>query len=172
VASALASEQLAGFISSPISKFAFTAALMHDIGKLLLSRLMEQKVLDEIMGMVERDKIAYVDAEHRVLGTDHAEVGGRIARHWDFPEPLVMAIELHHDPDVQPDLLMDIVHISNTAAKVIGVGLGTEQMYMKVSNQSHKRLGMTASDLELLCVTIQEELASAEQIFSGESHGT
>ena len=57
---------------------------------------------------------------------------------------------------------MDIVHISNTAAKVIGVGLGTEQMYMKVSNQSHKRLGLTATDLEILCVSVKEELANAE----------
>lgn len=80
VAAALATEHMAQFLSQKIPNFAFIAALIHDIGKLLLGRQIERKHLEEIRNMVLKEKVAYVQAEKEVLGTDHAEAGGAIAR--------------------------------------------------------------------------------------------
>lgn len=172
VAAALAAEKMSGFVRQTISKFAFTAALMHDIGKLLVGRHMGATSLAEISHVVENERISYVEAEKRVLGTDHAEVGGSIARHWGFPEPLAEAIAYHHDPKFHPDFVMDTVHIANTVAKVIGVGLGIEQMNLKVSVEAPQRLGMDFKNLESLCATVRDELANAERLFMGEEDGT
>jgi HD-like signal output (HDOD) protein len=42
-----------------------------------------------------------LEAEKRVLGTTHAEIGGKMAHRWDFPPPLVDAITHHHDQNWQ-----------------------------------------------------------------------
>ena len=63
---------------------------------------------------------------------------------------------------------MDVVHVANAVAKLIGVGLGSEQMNMKVSEEAPKRLGMTSSGLEGLCVVVKDELAKVEELFVSE----
>jgi putative nucleotidyltransferase with HDIG domain len=163
VAAALAAEYLSEITPQPIPKLAFTSALLHDIGKLLLGRDLGGEVLENILSIMHQEHITFLEAEHRVLGTDHAEVGGEIARHWAFPEPLIEAITFHHDPDQQPSLLLDAVHLSNAVAKFIGVGLGREQMNMDVSSETPKRMGLSIPQLETLCARVRIDLARAEE---------
>jgi putative nucleotidyltransferase with HDIG domain len=77
---------------------AYTAGLLHDIGKPLLDRYggtpYEQVEDGMQQGMPERD------AERRVFGCDHAEVGRVVSLHWGFPEKLVEAIGEHHADSV------------------------------------------------------------------------
>ena len=171
VAAALAAEYMNQFASETIPGIAFTAALMHDIGKLLLTRYISPDVLIRISVMIESLNFTYLEAEREVLGTDQAEVGCAIARHWHFPEQLVTAIERHHDPDAQPDPVLDTVHVANVVAKLIGVGLGSEQMNMKVSAAAPRRLGITRSGLESLCAMVKEKLAEAEELYGSFSDG-
>ena len=170
VAAALAAEQLSAYLFKPIPRLAFTAALMHDIGKLLLGRYIGIDTLKEIQGIIESERVAYIEAEHMHLGTNHAQVGGEIARHWKFPPQLVTAIENHHEPDSDPDALLDIVHLSNTVAKLIGMGLGSEQMYLRASNEAPKRLGISPEDLESLCARVLTEMKQAEKYFMTDSN--
>lgn len=168
VAAALAAESLHLFTDHPVSGAAFTAALVHDIGKLVLGRHLSPEILREIRRLIEEDKLTYVDAEFKVLGTDHAKVGGAVARHWQFPETLVRAIELHHNPDANPDPVLDAVHLSNLTAKLIGAGLGSEQLNMLASSEAARRLGLSSAGLESLCAHVQAELEKAESAWKGE----
>lgn len=43
-----------------------------------------------------------VDADQTVPGVDHAVAGALVARHWNLPDPIVTAIETHHN-SVNPD---------------------------------------------------------------------
>jgi HD-like signal output (HDOD) protein len=43
------------------------------------------------------------------FGLHHAEIGGLIARKWNFPEQLVQGIRHHHDPLVAPQQFKDVV---------------------------------------------------------------
>lgn len=165
VAAALAAEHLGRFATKPVSGASFTAALVHDIGKLVIGRHLDQGILKEILGICEKEDIPYIEAERRVLDTDHAEVGGTIARHWRFPDELVRAIAGHHDPDVHPDPVLDAVHIANIVAKLIGVGLGSEEMNMNASADASRRLGLSASRLESLCATVATELGRTEELW-------
>lgn len=165
IASALAVENLAQFAQESIPGVGFTAALLHDIGKLLLEPHFTPEIIAEIKAVIERERVTYVEAELRVLGTDHAKVGGAVGRHWKFPELLVQAIENHHDPDAAPNPVQDAVHIANTVAKIIGVGLGNSEMNMRVSEDAARRLGLASSGLESLCALVQMELAKAESMW-------
>jgi putative nucleotidyltransferase with HDIG domain len=159
VAAALAAESLEVMVKKPLPTPAFTVALMHDIGKLLLERRLGPDMVEDIRALIMEKGISYIEAERELLGTDHAVVGGDIARYWKFPEPLVMGIEQHHGVIHVPDALLDSVQVANTVAKLIGVGLGTEQMNMTINPGVPRRLGLTSTGMEMLCALVQSRLA-------------
>ena len=61
-----------------------------------------------------------MDAEAEVLGTDHAELGGLIARSWSLPESLVRGIREHGRPRTDGDTLVHAVYLSDVLAKAVG----------------------------------------------------
>ncbi len=73
------------------------AAILHDIGRPVLSRLHPgyNERFDRRGGFAE-DRIA---AERRELGIDHALVGGVLARRWGMHARIAEAIERHHNSD-------------------------------------------------------------------------
>lgn len=171
VAAALAAERLGKYAEQPIPASAFTASLLHDIGKLILNRHLKPDVVAELQRIVKEEKVSYLEAERRVLGIDHAEIGGAVARHWQFPETLVSAIEHHHDPNVEPNPVLDAVHIANATAKLIGVGLGTEEMNMQASSEPAKRLNLSPSGLESLCAAVLVDLTQTEELWWSSDNG-
>ena len=71
------------------------AALVHDIGRLVLSEMYGQfeQLDDRRMGPDAR-----VRCERRELGIDHALVGAVLVRRWGFPRGVAAAVERHHTP--------------------------------------------------------------------------
>lgn len=171
VAAALAAEHLPSVVSQPVPAAAFTAALLHDVGKLVLSQHIGTDHVAEIRHLMAKEKMTYLEAEHRVLGTDHTRIGAAVAQHWEFPEVLVKAIANHHDPDHDPDPVTDAVHLANVAAKLVGSGLGTEQMYLTASPTAARRIGLTSSALESLCAVVRDTLESSELLQGSQGNG-
>ncbi len=159
VACALAVECLEKITKRPVPAPAFTAALVHDIGKLLLERHISPVVLGQIQEAMNYEGITYIEAERKILGTDHAQLGGAIARFWEFPEPLILGIEQHHHEVYVPNPLLDTVQIANAVAKLLGVGLGSEQMNLAINPGIPKRMGLTSGSMETLCAMVQSTLA-------------
>ena len=128
----------------------FTAALLHDLGKLILGVFVE-KELDEIEKKAAGG-ISFQMAEQEVLGTDHAEIGGLMLENWSFPTELVTAVRWHHDPDSAPQTsaMTDIVHIANVLCLMIGIGIGVEGLRYEPSVLATKRLGIKPTQLELI----------------------
>ncbi|RPH94861.1 HDOD domain-containing protein [candidate division KSB1 bacterium] len=172
VAAALAADNLPRYAKTAIHPVAFTASLLHDIGKFILSRHLAGEVKEEIKKVEHEHRLPYVEAERAVLGFDHAQVGGVIARRWNFPDTLADAIARHHHPrhDGENSALC-AVHIGNAVAKIIGVGMGSEEMNMLADSASARSLGLTPTTLEALCATVAYELPSVVAIFEEESHG-
>jgi len=170
VAAALAAELVSKAASESVPGSAFTAALLHDIGKLLLTRHFGPQVIEAVHTVMLEDGLLFLDAERRLFKTDHAQVGSAVTKHWGFPEELVQAIEQHHDPDADPNPVLDTVHVSNLVAKMIGIGLGIEQMHLQASVEAPKRLGLRQQDLEGLCASVLDELAKAEDMYGSEDH--
>src|SRR5918999_1094395 len=73
------------------------SALLHDIGKLVLSHAYPgypSQIHGDARTPEER-----LHRERRELGVDHALVGGVLARRWGLPARLAAAIERHHADD-------------------------------------------------------------------------
>lgn len=77
---------------------AFTAATLHDIGKLILATNAADEWA-ETQAIVSRERISGIAAERRVLRTDHAAIGAYLLSMWGLPQALVEAIAFHHCPD-------------------------------------------------------------------------
>lgn len=75
----------------------YVVGLLHDIGKLLL----DQFVLEDyqrIIRYVKESHLPLWQVEEKLIGVDHATLGGMMAARWNFPEPLVEGICYHHVP--------------------------------------------------------------------------
>jgi putative nucleotidyltransferase with HDIG domain len=172
VAAALATERMSAYATAPIPGAAFTAALLHDIGKVPLNRRLGSDGLRELWTLIEDTDLTPIQAERRLLGTDHAEAGECIAREWGLPDALASAIGSHHDPDAAPNPVADAVHVGNLVAKFIGVGLGSDGMAINMSDAAAHRLGISSEKLEALCADVATGLAGAIELFEGASHGS
>ncbi|MGI5922179.1 MAG: HDOD domain-containing protein [Syntrophomonadaceae bacterium] len=128
---------------------AYTAALLHDIGKVIANRLMKESY-HEVVKRVTTENISFIEAENQVLGFDHAQIGARVAQKWNLPPELVEAIALHHSPDSAQinTKLTAIVHIADAVCLSMGIGIGVDGMLYTLSKESLALLGISEEDIE------------------------
>jgi len=139
---------------------ALSAALLHDIGKLVTARYFKANCQDVLACAAERST-TFVGAERRLFGTDHAQVGAAIGRAWDFPEPLVDAIARHHDVPLGTSTpVLDAVVVANYVAKTLGVGLGAEGLNFALDAPCAERLGLDYPAFGRVCLRTEEWLAA------------
>jgi len=129
VTTATAAKLIAKRARYPQSEKAFTAALMHDIGKIILARFIPQG-LAEIVDTVQTEQLAMYDAEKKVLGLSHPALGAWVLGRWNMPGPIVEAVEFHHHPTrAQTSFdLAAIVYLANILAHRSGLGSGGDTL--------------------------------------------
>ncbi len=145
---------------------AYTAGLLHDVGKIVLADYLEE-YCTEVLEKVRTEEVCFSDAELEILGIDHAQTGGEVAKKWNFPAEIVEAITLHHNPDlaVQDPKLTSITHIADIMCTVIGVGIGVDGLLQQASAHAVEILGLDEMVLEeiisdLIDVFTEEENAN------------
>jgi len=122
---AVAARMLAKFFRYRVSGKIFVAALVHDIGKILLSQY-TRDLFEKVMQEVFSRNISFYQAEKNVLGVTHAEIGGWLAHQWNFPQEIEEVIKFHHFPSearINPPLCA-VVHLSDVLVRMRAVGWG------------------------------------------------
>ena len=101
--------------------YAFTAGLLHDIGRLVLVSTYPQRYADVIAWRRARD-CELIEAERAVLGLDHVMAGIALAERWNFSETLRLGIAWHHEPErAGADFLATIAHVANAIVHALDV---------------------------------------------------
>jgi putative nucleotidyltransferase with HDIG domain len=164
VAVSVAADLLVKSLSISDADEVFTAALLHDIGKLVLGDYVQED-LEKIEVMVAKG-ISFEVAEYIVLGTNHADIGARILRNWSLPQELVNAVSWHHDPENCDKycLLSDVVHVANVVGRRVGFGKGRNGQALEPSLEVIERLDITQGHIDKLAEETVREVAKLTDI--------
>ena len=81
--------------------YAVTAALLHDLGKLVLASQMPEQ-LAAVLEIVRSDGRPLIEVEKQIIGASHAQIGGCLLGLWGVPEEIVEAVTYHHEPKLVP----------------------------------------------------------------------
>ncbi|OKY75584.1 MAG: HD family phosphohydrolase [Desulfobulbaceae bacterium DB1] len=136
-----------------------TAGLIHDIGKVAIK--MELRRECEALGQLVREKeISMLAAERELLGLDHAEVGGWLAKSWNLPPKLVESIACHHNPTDAKDekLTAAIIHFSDILIRGLGYGHGDDVWVPPLSKSAWEMLNLSAQDIDEIIEQVEEKL--------------
>jgi putative nucleotidyltransferase with HDIG domain len=143
---------------------AFTAGLLHDLGKLVLNQILTPKARAEMRDKIARESLSRFEAEKAVLGVDHAEVGACLLKKWALPEVIVEAVAHHHAPLVRPVVrLSAVVYLSNCAAHLCGTSPGFEAEAARANESVAEALGLEAKQAEELVAGAQEAMKNISQ---------
>jgi putative nucleotidyltransferase with HDIG domain len=115
---AVAAEWLAQALHYPSPEDAYVSGLLHDMGKLMLDQYV-LKDYNVFVYYVHQSRQPLWQVEERLIGIDHARVGGLMAEHWNLPVQLVDAIHFHHTPSFAriSQRLPAIVSLANSFAR-------------------------------------------------------
>jgi putative nucleotidyltransferase with HDIG domain len=99
---------------------AFSAGLLHDIGKLIICCFMpdDHKHIKE---QLQEQRLADYQAEESVVGYPHTLIGRMLAQNWKLPASIYEAIEFHHspaDPGTDSGKYSYVIHVADYLARL------------------------------------------------------
>ncbi len=122
--------------------YAFTAGLLHDIGRLVLVSSFPA-AYERAMRYRQDNDCDVQEAEAALLGVDHVAAGAALADHWHFSDTMKMAITHHHAPDAAgTGLLATIVHVANAIVHALDLAEDADELVPPVSSAAWTALGL------------------------------
>lgn len=163
VTSALAAELVMRRTTVQVRPEAVTAALLHDVGKVLLDEALDPERLAVLKDTWARGARGRLDAERDVLGIDHAALGGLVVQHWGLPESVERAVALHHAPSLAPTPVGDTVHLANGLAKLAGFGPLIAELDGPIDRDVLTQLALDPADIHPLCIELTARMQTGRE---------
>jgi HD-like signal output (HDOD) protein len=148
VAAAVAAEVAPRFCTREVPAEVFTAALLHDVGKVIMGRFLDSEVLRSIAEAKQAHGLTQLEAESRLLGMHHGELGGLVVQHWQLPTGIVTGTIYHHNPAEGHNVICDFTYLANEAAKRIEAELDGCRIRLEIRPDVAERLGIDPSRVE------------------------
>jgi putative nucleotidyltransferase with HDIG domain len=121
---------------------AFTAGLLHDIGRLVLVTG-HPDAYAQVVAWHAQHGGNWQDAEQAVLGIDHVDAGVALADHWNFSNTMRQAIAYHHAPDIHgAGFLAAIVHVANAIVHALDLAGEDDELVPRVSSVAWDAMGL------------------------------
>lgn len=166
LASAMTAKKLAERRQLDDLALIYTAALLRDIGKVILNDYVAE-VIAEIQQKVIEEGMSFIDAERACIGEDHAAIGGLVARHWHFSPDLIFMIENHHmtNSEIQQDPRTTTLYLADMIAMMVGTGSGVDRLHYPVYEDRFNAFHLSKEELKLFMIMHQGFLKGAERFF-------
>ena len=132
LATGICAQLLASELNFKYPEDAFIAGLLHDIGKMIMDDFMSDEYY-RALKMANTEGIPIRKAESSLFDVNHAYIGSKVAKTWEFPPIIVDAIEKHHHYTQLANMgnvvsMNDIVCVANQMAKAIQAGNGGDYL--------------------------------------------
>lgn len=165
VSSAVIAKQLASRFSLKNKNTIFTSALIKDIGKIILESHVAGSS-KKIKALVKDKGFSFREAEKKVLGIDHAELGAMIAQMWKFSPRMIKIIRNHHlaDEKMIKDKEVATVYLADCICMMMGSGVGSDGLSYRFKSQAMKELGLSADDVFMIIADFSSNMKEVEDL--------
>lgn len=144
----------------------FVAGLLHDVGRLVLFS-QAPKLAEQVFHRYRGERLLLREAEVRVLGYDHQQIGGGLLKHWKYPGHLTQAVECHHQPGLS-DAGRDaaaIVHFADHLVNAMQIGSSGERHVPPLNTKAWDSMGLPLEALPSIVRTVDEQIEAVQEIF-------
>ncbi len=169
---AIASEKISKYRKlKPAAGLFFTAGLLHDIGKVILDNILKEHY-QQVLDLAVSERIRFDEAERKVLGFSHEDVGQMIAEKWQLPDAIGITAKYHHEPanyrgdDNEIREVLEIVHISDSLVMMLGIGIGYDGLLYSVNEELVEKYQIESEYMDCLGAEVMMELEKLEKIYS------
>jgi putative nucleotidyltransferase with HDIG domain len=160
VLAAFAGQFLAEDLSCEAGIF-FTAGLLHDLGKSILSHVF-QKSYWQLLGTAKQTNTPLVDLELKAFGVEHSMLAGRMLERWNFSPELVAGVRHHHSIQTAGSFVRQAAHTSAASCLAhLHDGDKSESLSARM-NESLKVLGFSADDAQQYVARLHENISFVE----------
>ncbi len=127
----------------------YTAALLKDIGKLILGRFVAFSA-EKINILVHSQGYSFNDAEKNVIGMNHEELGAMVGEKWSFSEKQIYIIRHHHltDESARQDLETTLIYLADIICMMMGICTGTDGLSYRFYSDVLERINVSEKDLQ------------------------
>jgi HD-like signal output (HDOD) protein len=123
---------------------AFTAGLLHDVGRLILSTSFVETDR-EIAKLCREEGAKRCDIERQRLGATHAEIGAYLLALWGLPDPIIEATAFHHAPDGAGRMVSVTTAVHAACALISGVECALDEEYLEAIGLTGRLAGWKAA---------------------------
>ena len=165
VSSAIIAKQIATQLDIPNKSSIFTAALLKDIGKTVLDSFV-QDAFEKISDLVASENMSFMEAEKKIIGVNHAELGGMIAKMWKFSPRMVKIIRNHHlsDDNMIQDKETAVVHLADCICMMMGMGVGADGLAYRFHEDAMEELDITADEIPRIIAEFTFKMQEVEDL--------
>lgn len=155
---AIASKEFAKYTGKKVdANVAYTAGLLHDIGKAILSVYLADKLVEIREIFADSAPKDFCEVEKKLAGVDHCELGVILGKHWNLPETIKSVIRYHHHPALAPQEYRAIcytVHLADTVAMMAGNGTGVDTLHYSLDNSYDQYIDIDRNELDRMLLML------------------
>ena len=164
---AMVSKRLAEVTGKASGGLAYTAGLLHDIGKVVLDQYLAP-AYPLFYRRTQIDGNNLIEVENDVFGITHTEAGGKLAERWSLPETLGDTIRHHHHPEqacISPELT-HLIYLADLLMSRFAVGNELERMNTNQLTSRLQKVGLCPEQFPMIVESIPDQLL-AETLLDG-----
>jgi HD-like signal output (HDOD) protein len=146
-----------------LCELAFTAGVLHDIGKMVML-LRSPSEYQAIIQRASEDVESRLELEREHYACDHATAGQCLTTQWQLPDELCQSIGHHHAPGSHddPHHLTDVLHVANGLAHHVLAAPNATAAKPSIDPSVFERCGLKVEALGDYFEQVKQEYAKAE----------
>ncbi len=141
----------------------YTANLLHDIGKIVLSQYVHEEY-KTMLKMIQEEHVDFLTAERKVLGFTHSDVSAKVLRDWNFPEDVVLAARHHHAPEKLDNPYVNLTALADYLSMIIGKSSQKDGLHYKGHQKLLMRYKIHSNDLDRILHNVIDKIKAIEEL--------